>query len=126
MVREKGYVYFQDFIPNNDSDTRIIVIGDKAFALRRYVRKNDFRASGSRNFGYAKELFDERCVSISFELSKKLGLQVGAFDFVFDQENTPLVVEVSYGYVTEVYYTCTAYWDEELNWKKVNSIMKVG
>jgi hypothetical protein len=49
-------------------------------------------------------------------LANKLALQVGAFDFVIDQEKNPLVVEVSYGYVKEVYYPCTGYWDEKLNW----------
>ena len=44
---EKGYVYFQDFIPNNDTDTRIVVIGDKIIGERRGVRNGDFRASGS-------------------------------------------------------------------------------
>jgi glutathione synthase/RimK-type ligase-like ATP-grasp enzyme len=116
LGKEYGYVYFQDFIPKNDSDTRIIVIGSKAFALKRYVRENDFRASGSGKFGYSKELFDERCVQIAFNLTKKLELQVGAFDFVFDESNNPLIVEVSYGYVKEVYYPCTGYWDEKLNW----------
>jgi len=116
LGREVGYAYFQDFIPNNKSDTRIIVIGDKSFALIRYVRENDFRASGSGNFGYDKELFDKRCVEISFELYKKLKLQVGAFDFVFDKNNKPLVVEVSYGYVKEVYYPCPGYWDKDLVW----------
>lgn len=114
--REVGYAYFQDFIPNNDSDTRIIVIGDKAFALKRYTRKGDFRASGSGDFGYEKQLFDERCVRISFELTQKLELQVGAFDFVFDEDNNPLVVEVSYGYTASGYDDCPGYWDEQLNW----------
>jgi len=39
---EKGYVYFQEFIPNNHFDIRVIVIGDKAFAIKRMVRENDF------------------------------------------------------------------------------------
>ena len=30
VPREKGYVYFQDFIPNNKFDIRVIVVGEKA------------------------------------------------------------------------------------------------
>lgn len=41
-AREKGYVLFQEFIPNNKFDIRIVVVGDKAFALKRICRKNDF------------------------------------------------------------------------------------
>lgn len=59
---EKGYVYTQEFIPNNDSDIRVIVIDDKAFAIKRMVRSNDFRASGSGNIIYDKSQIDERCI----------------------------------------------------------------
>ena len=45
--KERGYIYFQDFIPNNDSDIRVVVIDQKAFAIKRMTRENDFRASGS-------------------------------------------------------------------------------
>src|SRR5690554_5676486 len=38
LGRERGYVYFQNFLPNNDCDIRIIVIGDRAFGIRRLVR----------------------------------------------------------------------------------------
>ena len=44
---QKGYIYFQDFIPGNDYDTRLIVIGDRCIGVRRYCRDGDFRASGS-------------------------------------------------------------------------------
>jgi glutathione synthase/RimK-type ligase-like ATP-grasp enzyme len=113
---EVGYAYFQEFIPNNDSDIRIIVIGNRAFGLKRFVRDGDFRASGSGNFAWRRELFDIRCVKLSFELTEKLQLQVGAFDFVFDENNMPLVVEVSYGFVSQVYDPCEGYWDQNLNW----------
>lgn len=113
---EVGYVYFQDFIPNNDSDIRIIVIGNKAFGLKRFVRDNDFRASGSGSFAYDRELFDINTVKISFEINKRLNLQVGVFDFVFDENNKPLIVELSYGYSHEAYDNCPGYWDENLVW----------
>ena len=98
------------------SSTRIIVIGDKAFGLYRYVRKGDFRASGSGDFAYKRELFDERCVRIAFDLTHKLQSQCAAYDFVFDESNNPLIVEVSYGFVKEVYDPCPGYWDTDLQW----------
>jgi hypothetical protein len=54
---QKGYVYFQDFIPNNEYDDRVVVIGNRAIAIRRYNRKNDFRASGSGLLKHDKCLF---------------------------------------------------------------------
>lgn len=116
MGREKGYVYFQDFIPNNDSDIRIVVIDSKAFALKRFVRKGDFRASGSGSFAFDRELFDVRCLNISFDVNDKLGLQVGVYDYIFDKENIPLIVELSYGFASPAYDNCPGYWDKGLNW----------
>lgn len=113
MGRLRFEVYFQEFIPNNDSDIRVIVVGNKAFAIKRLVRKNDFRASGSGNILYDKELFDDSLIEKSFEFSKKLGTQVVAFDYVF-YNNQPLIVEISYGYAIEGYDQCEGYWDENL------------
>lgn len=114
--REKGYVYFQEFIPNNDYDIRIVVVGDKAFGLKRMVRKGDFRASGSGDIIYDKNQIDERCLKIAFEVNKKINAQSIAFDFVFDINDNPLIVEISYGYSKEAYDICEGYWDENLNW----------
>ena len=113
--KERGYIYFQDFIPDNDYDIRVIVIDDKAFAIKRLVRKNDFRASGSGNVLYEKHHFDEETIRLSFELAEKLKSQCLAIDYVYE-ETKPLVVELSYGFVKEVYYSCEGYWDSNLNW----------
>ncbi|HLO60103.1 MAG TPA: hypothetical protein VK179_15245 [Bacteroidales bacterium] len=118
--KEKGYVYFQDFIAGNNYDIRVIVIGDKAFAIKRLVRENDFRASGSGYILYEKEHFDENTIRLAFEISEKLKSQCMAYDFVF-RNGYPQLVEISYGFAKEGYDACTGYWDKELNWydKKV-------
>ncbi len=113
---ERGYIYFQDFIPNNEFDIRVIVIGNKAYALKRMVRKGDFKASGSGTMKFAKEEFDERCIKIALENNKKLKAQCLAYDFVFDENGAPLIVEVSFGFAVEAYDSCPGYWDEKLNW----------
>ena len=121
-ANEVGYVYFQDFVPNNDSDIRIIVIGNKAFGLKRFVREGDFRASGSGSYAFDKEFFDPESVKISFNVNKGLNLQVGVYDFVYDEANNPLIVEISYGYAHEVYDDCPGYWDENLIWHEGKTI----
>jgi glutathione synthase/RimK-type ligase-like ATP-grasp enzyme len=113
---EKGYVYFQDFIPNNKFDIRICVVDGKAFGLKRLVRDNDFRASGSGSIIYDKSELDERCVQIAFDVNKKLKAQSVAFDFVFDEKDNPLIVEISYGYIAEAYRKCQGYWTENMLW----------
>lgn len=116
--KEIGYAYFQEYIPNNDSDIRIIVIGSRAFGIKRMVRKNDFRASGSGQIIYNKDLIDENCVKIAFETSEKLKSYCLAFDFVFDKQNNPLIVEISYGFNQEGYDDCPGYWDKNLKWQE--------
>ncbi len=39
-----------------------------------------------------------------------------AYDFVFDENNDPLIVEVSYGFAVDAYDACPGYWDENLDW----------
>ena len=116
MGNDKGYVYFQDFIPNNTFDLRVIVIGTKAFAIKRLCRPDDFRASGSGIIIYDKDQIDERCVKIAFEVNKKLKSQSIAYDFIFDSENTPLIIEISFGFAPAAYEKCVGYWDKDLNW----------
>src|SRR5690554_599095 len=112
---ERGYAYFQDFIPNNDSDTRVVVIGGKfAAAEKRMVRKDDFRASGSGEFSY--ENINTEMIEIGFEVANKLNLQSVAFDFVLDKNNKPLIVEISYGFGTAGIEASPGYWDTDLNW----------
>ncbi len=113
--KEFGYVLFQDFIPGNESDIRVCVIGDKAFAIKRLVRKGDFRASGSGHIVYDKSQIDERCVKIAFEVNEKLKAQSIAFDFVFS-ENFPLIIEMSYAFTARPYDKCEGYWDKSMNW----------
>lgn len=44
--RQKNYVYFQEYIPNDGFDIRVILVGNWAFGYYRKVLKGDFRASG--------------------------------------------------------------------------------
>ncbi|WP_143310553.1 ATP-grasp domain-containing protein [Chitinophaga vietnamensis] len=113
--RERGYVYFQDFLPGNTYDTRVNVVDGKASAIRRYNREGDFRASGSGLFGYDKALCDERCLQIAFRLAEKMKTQSLALDFIFNEKKEPLIVEMSYGF-TKVLDNCPGYWDRQLQW----------
>lgn len=116
LSNEKGYAYFQDFIPNNNFDVRVCVVGDKAYAIKRNCRKGDFRASGSGNLVYDIKQIDPRCVQISFDVNKKIKSQSLALDFVFDENNNPLIVELSYGYTAPAYDFCEGYWTSDMQW----------
>jgi len=119
MGREIGYVYLQNFIPNNNYDIRIVVIGNRAFGLKRIVRKNDFRASGSGNIVYNKKEIDINCIKIAFEMNNKINAQSIAFDFIYE-ENNPKIIEISYGFKYEAYDKCEGFWDANLQWHNEN------
>lgn len=112
---EKGYIYFQDFVPNEGFDIRVVVInGEKAAAEKRFVRDNDFRASGSGKFSYYD--ISTEVIKLSFEVANKLNLQSVAFDFVIDVNDKPLIMEISYGFGTQGITAVPGYWDSQLNW----------
>ncbi|WP_168400484.1 ATP-grasp domain-containing protein [Acinetobacter indicus] len=116
---EKGYIYFQDFIENNNFDTRVIVINSEfAAAEKRFVRKGDFRASGSGLFSYEDINID--LIKVAFEVASKLNLQSVAFDFILDGNNKPLIIEISYGFGTSGIGKVLGYWDRNLIWHKNN------
>lgn len=116
MGREIGYAYFQEFLSKNDSDIRVVIVDNKAFGLKRMVRKNDFRASGSGEIRTKKEDIDIRCIQIAFNATKKINSKCAAYDFIFNEKNEPLIVEISFGISVHAYDECPGYWDENLNW----------
>lgn len=116
MGREKGYVYFQDFIPGNEFDTRVTVIGDRAFAYTRNVRPGDFRASGSGDIVYSGDRINRKCLGIAFDVTRKVGSQSMAFDFVLGEQQQPFILEMSYGFIPQLVHSCPGYWDSRLDW----------
>ena len=115
---EKGYIYFQEFIPNNKTDFRIKVVNNKCWGFQRKVRDNDFRASGSGNLIFDINSIPIEMIKISLEVAKKLQLQSVAFDFVVDVNSKPLIVEVSYGFGIDDNEFNYGYWDFNLIWHK--------
>ena len=79
------------------------------------VRKNDFRASGSLNERYEKEVISKEVIRQAFEISEKLKNQCIVFDFLF-LNGKPMVVEISYGTTVTAYDQCPGYFDKDLNW----------
>ena len=114
----KNYVLFQKFLPGNAWDTRVTVIGDRAFAFRRMVRDNDFRASGSGRIDYDTTKIDLRCLEIAFAVSQKMGFQSMAYDFLMNENQEPEFCEVSYTYLSSAVHNCPGYWDPDLNWQE--------
>lgn len=115
----KNYALFQEFLEGNSFDTRITVIGDRAFGFRRMNRVGDFRASGSGQLDHDPKAIDLRCVDLAFKSCALLGAQSVAFDFLFaGPDRSPRVVEISYGYADWAVERCPGHWDSRMTWRE--------
>jgi len=118
---EKGYVYFQDFMPGNTYDTRVVVIGGKyACAERRINRKGDFRASGSGQFSF--DGVDEKIIAEAFKSAKKLKMQSVAFDFVYDDKQAPRIVEICFGFGVSGIKQSKGYYTDDMIWHECKEV----
>ncbi len=106
---QSGYVLFQEFLPGNDFDTRVTVIGNRAFASRRLNRPGDFRASGGGRSDFDPKQIDERFVRLAFLTARSLASQSCAIDGLY-KEMTPVVGEISYTYPSWAVQFCPGHW----------------
>ena len=118
--KQSNYLLLQKFMVNNQFDTRVTTIGNRAFAFRRFNRQGDFRSSGSGLIDHDHNQIDIRCVKKAMEISKHFGFETMAYDFLFDEEKQPVICEYSYGYNDESMLKCNGYWDENLSFIEGN------
>jgi glutathione synthase/RimK-type ligase-like ATP-grasp enzyme len=117
LAKEKGYVYFQEFLPNNDFDTRVQVIGNRAFFVRRFNRTGDFKASGSGKLKFDPNIIDVNLLKMSFALAAELKTNSLASDYLYNDKEEPNIVEISYGFpISNFYENCQGYWTPDLKW----------
>ncbi|MBI5445199.1 MAG: hypothetical protein HY900_28810 [Deltaproteobacteria bacterium] len=120
--RERGYVLFQRYVPGNDHDIRVTVIGERAFAFVRGVRPDDFRASGSGRISYlAPPDLPVDAIRTAFGISRALGFESMAYDFVRDPSTSaPVLLEISYSFQAKAVHDCPGYVDRSLRWHEGN------
>lgn len=106
----KGYLLFQEFLPGNDFDIRITVIGNRAFAFRRHNRPNDFRASGSGRIDWDPDQIPEDAILLAFETARILQTQSLAVD-VLRRNGEPVIAEISYYYEGWAIAACPGHWE---------------
>lgn len=114
---EKGYVYLQEYIPNDGFDMKVVVVGDKCTGLHRPIRSHDFRASGGGTVLYDKTLFSDDIIKSAFATSDALGLQCVGFDYVVDKRTGKgVIVEMSYGFSHTAVMGMNGYFDRNCKW----------
>ena len=107
---QRGYLLVQEFLPGNDHDTRVTVIGNRAFGFRRMNRPGDFRASGSGRIDFDPEKVDPEIVRLAFRAQRKLRCQSLAIDGMYHQ-GRPVIVEISYYYEGWALAECPGHWE---------------
>jgi glutathione synthase/RimK-type ligase-like ATP-grasp enzyme len=115
--REKGYVFLQEFVPNDGFDLKIVVVGDKLSYIGRHSRKNDFRASGSGDLFFDKLLVSNEIIESAFLISEKCGFQCMGYDYVVNKlTGESKIVEISYGFSHLALLQAGGYFNRNGDW----------
>jgi len=118
--RQKDYVLFQQFLPGNDYDTRVTVIGRHVYGFRRFNRPNDFRASGSGRIDRDPAAIDPRFLDLGCAVAERIGASSVAIDGLLDA-GRPVVGEMGYTYASFPLEECPGHWIREaggLTWRE--------
>lgn len=117
IPKEKGYVYFQEFIPNNGYDLKVVVVGNKLSFIARATRSGDFRASGGGSIFFDRSLVTKDIIDSAFSTSEKLGFTCMGYDYVVDKDTgVGKIVEISYGFSHIALLDAGGYFDRQGNW----------
>lgn len=83
----------QSFVDNLTCDYKVLVFGEKYYVLRRKVRDNDFRASGSGKFEYPQGPDIELIAILNYvkELYAELNVPLLSADVAYDGEKCHLI-----------------------------------
>nr|MDA3840166.1 hypothetical protein [Patescibacteria group bacterium] len=104
-----GYLYLQEYLPNNHLDTRVTIIGNHAFAFRRFNREGDFRASGSGRIDFNNEGIDLSAIHLAYDAAAKLKIPVAAVD-ILKYGNENIVCEINMCFAAWAVSQCPGHW----------------
>lgn len=117
MPRERGYVYCQEFIPNDGYDLKIVVCGNKLTFLCRNTRKGDFRASGGGDVFYDRSLVTPQIRASAFETADRLKMQLVGFDYVVDRRTGEgKILEMCYGFDFQAAASAGGFFTRQSEW----------
>ena len=118
---EKGYVYFQQFVPDCKFDIRVQMVGNLSYAMVRKVRNNDFRASGGGNIDYDGSTVPKSAIAIAQHIQKVLKMQTMAIDLL-PYGDSYKIAEISYAFGIDEGELDFGYWDSTITWNpgKIN------
>ena len=86
-----GKLIFQEFIKDLTYDWKILIFGEKLFYLKRNIKKDDFRASGSGNFDN-KSKPNRKIMDFAYSVKEKLGTPFASLD-VIEKDGKCMLIE---------------------------------
>ena len=107
--RQRGYLMWQDFVPDNAGDIRVIAIGTKRLMLKRANRTDRPMASGSGNITPVTTLDEETASALEAanEFFHKENMHWCGIDMVRDQVTGQWkILETTVGWTLNGYYEC--------------------
>ena len=105
-----GYFYAQEFLPGNEFEISVIIVGNRAFAVRRFIEPGDFRTRGSSGrMDWSPESIGEDVIRLAFHTAQKLGAQTVALD-ILHRDREPVVMELTANYASWVVRKCPGHW----------------
>ncbi len=114
---ERGYCYFQEYIPNDGFDLKVAVAGGKLSYFARKTRRGDFRASGGGEFYYDRALLTPQIISSTFAAAESLGCQCVGFDYVVDNRTGEgKILEMCFGFDFSAIEAAGGYFDRAGTW----------
>lgn len=114
---ERGYVYLQEYIPNNGYDLKVVVVGDKLSFIGRNIRQGDFRASGGGDLFYDKKFMTKNVIDSAFRTNDLLGFKCMGYDYVVNKETGEgIIIEISYGFSHEALLLANGHFDRNGIW----------
>lgn len=91
--RQKNYVYFQEFVPNDGYDIRVILAGNRAFGYYRQVLKGDFRASGMNTV--QRRGLPEEAIRVALRVQQHVRSPQLVVDMVHGLDGRYVIIEYS-------------------------------
>lgn len=117
QLQSKRYIK-QPLVPHLECDYKVLVFAEKLYVLKRYVRKNDFRASGSGLWELAtRNNIPDQVLDFSYDCYKKLDVPFASLDICYDGEKSHLIEfqGIHFGPLTLIkskgYFCYTKSWD---------------
>jgi hypothetical protein len=114
---QRGYLLWQEFIPDNTGDYRVVAIGNKRIMLRRNNRGARAVTTGPGDIIPVKQLNDQSLAALDFahDFFTDEDIKWGCVDIIYDKKRERhFVLECTVGWTMHAYSDCAFFeWDAQ-------------